>query len=114
MSAPDGDPMGDLVLRDFPGPGCPVLFPLELAVVFGLFCTGAVKYVAVPLVFGRGRLPSVVVWSWSMGLARLGAQGAVGVLSGLVAGGVLVVVVLVVCGGDICPETEGNRIGEAI
>ena len=41
MSAPDGDPMGDLVLRDFPGPGCPVLFPLELAVVFGLFCTGA-------------------------------------------------------------------------
>ena len=52
--------MGDLVLRDFPGPGCPVLFPLELAVIFGLFCTGAVLYLAVPLVFGRGRLPSVL------------------------------------------------------
>ena len=102
VSALNGAPMGDLVLRDFPGPGCPVLYPLELAVVFGLFCTGAVKYVAVPLVFGRGRLPSVVVWSWSMGLARLGAQGAVGVLSGLVAGGVLAVVVLVVCGGVLC------------
>ena len=71
------------MLRDFPRPGCPVLFPLELAIVFGLFWTG--KYVTVPLVFGRGRLSSVVVWSWSMGLARLGAQGAVGVLSGLVA-----------------------------
>ena len=94
--------MGDLVLRDFPGPGCPVLCPLELAVVFGLFCTGAVKYVTVPMVFERGRLPGVVVWSWSMGLARLGAQGAVGVLSGLVAGGVLVVVVLVVWGCVLC------------
>ena len=57
---------------------------------------------APPLVFGRGGLPSVVVWSWSMGLARLGAQGAVGVLSGLVAGGVLVVVVLVMWGGVLC------------
>ena len=66
--------MGDLVLRDFPGPGCPVLFPFELAIFFGLFCTGVVKYVTVPLVFGRGGLPSVVVWSWSIGLARLGAQ----------------------------------------
>ncbi len=67
--------------RGFPGPGCPVLFPLELAIVFGLFCSGAVKYVAVPLVFGRDRLPSVVVWSWSMGWARLVVQGAIGVLS---------------------------------
>ena len=91
--------MGDLVLWDFPGPGCPVLFPLELAIVFGLSCTGAEKYVTVPLVFGRGRLPSVVVWSCSMSLARLDAQGAVGVLSGLVVGGFLVVVVPVVCGG---------------
>ena len=99
VSALNGAPMGDLVLRDFPGPGCPVLFPLELAIVFGLFCTGAVKYVTVPLVFGRGGLPSVVVWSWSMGWARLDAQGVVGVLSGLVVGGVLAVVVLVVCGG---------------
>ena len=81
-----------LCFGDFPGPGCPVLFPLELAIVFGLSCTGAVKYVAVPLVFGRGRLPSVVVWSWSMGWARLDAEGAVGVLSGLVVGGVLAVV----------------------
>ena len=55
----------------------------------------------VPLVFGRGRLPSVVVWSWSMGWARFDAQGAVGVLSGLVVG-VLVVVVLVVCRGVLC------------
>ena len=45
----NGAPMGDLVLRDFPGPGCPVLFPLESAIVFGLFFTGAVKYVTVPL-----------------------------------------------------------------
>ena len=66
VSAVNGDPMGDLVLRDFPGPGCPVLFPFELTIVFGLFCTGAVKYVTVPL-FGRSRLPSAVVWSWSMG-----------------------------------------------
>ena len=88
------------MFRYFLGPGCPVLFPLELAVVFGLFCTGAVKYV--PLVFGRGRLPSVVVWSWSMGWARFDAQGAVGVLSGLVVGGVLAVVVLVVWGGVLC------------
>ena len=57
VSALNGDPMGDLVLWDFPGPGCPVLFPLGLAIVFGLFCTGVVKYVTVPLVFGRGRLP---------------------------------------------------------
>ena len=41
--------------------GCTVLCPLELATVFGLSCTGAVKYVALPLVFGRGMLPSVVV-----------------------------------------------------
>ena len=74
------------MLRDFPGPGCPVLFPLELA---------------------------VVVWSWSMGLARLGAQGAVGVLSGLVAGGVLVVVVLVVCGEvySVCICLSGEDRG---
>jgi hypothetical protein len=44
--------MGALVLRDYPGPGCPVSCPLELAIVFGLSCTGAVKYVSVPLVFG--------------------------------------------------------------
>ena len=56
----------------------------------------------VPLVFGRGMLPSVVVWSCSMGWARLGAQGDLGVLSGLVVGGVLVVLVLVVCGGVLC------------
>ena len=56
----------------------------------------------VPLVFGRGRLPSVVVWSWSMGWAGSGAQEAVGVLSGLVVVGVLVVVVLVVCRGVLC------------
>ncbi len=76
VSALNGDPMGDLVLL--------VVFLLELAIVFGLFCTGVAKYLPVPLVFGRGRLPSVVVWSWSMGWARLDAQGAVGVLSGLV------------------------------
>ena len=35
----------------------------------------------VPLVFERGRPPSVVVWSCSMGWARLGAQGDLGVLS---------------------------------
>ena len=81
ISALKGDPTGDLVLRGFPGPGCPVLCPLELATVFCLPCTGAVKYVAVPLVFGRGMIPSVVVSSWSMGWARLDAQGAVGVLS---------------------------------
>ena len=90
------------MLRDFPGPGCPVLFPLDLAIVFGLSCTGAVKYVTVSLVLRRGRFPSVVVWSWSMGWARLDAQGAVSVLSGLVVGGVLVVVVLVVWGGVLC------------
>ena len=61
------------MLRDFLGPGCPVLFPLELPIVFDLFCTGAVKCVTVPLVFGRSRLPNVVVWSWSMGWARLDA-----------------------------------------
>ncbi len=59
--------MGDFVLRDFPGPGCLVVFPSELAIIFGLFCTGVVYYLTVPLVFGRGRLPSVFVWSWSMG-----------------------------------------------
>ena len=80
---------------------CVISLGIE-AVVFGLFCAVAVKYVAVPLVFGRGRLPSVVVWSWSMGWARFDAQGAVGVLSGLVVGGVLVVVVLVVWGSVLC------------
>ena len=44
----------------------------------------------------------MVVWSWSMGWTRLGAPGAVGVLSGLVVGGVLAVVVLVVWGGVLC------------
>ena len=48
------------MFRYFLGPGCFVLFPLELAIVFGLFCTGAVLHVTVPLVFGRGRLPSVL------------------------------------------------------
>ena len=90
-----------------------MLFPLELAIVFGVCCTGAVKYVAVPLVFGRGRLPSVVVWSWSMSWARLDAQGAVGVLSGLVVGGVLAVVVLVVWGGvySVCICLSGEDRG---
>ena len=86
------------MLRGFPGPGCPLLCSLESIFV----CVWVVKYLTVPLVFGRGRLPSVVVWSWSMGWARLDAQGAVGVLSGLVVGGVLVVLVLVVCGGVLC------------
>ena len=56
----------------------------------------------VPLVVGRGRLPSVVVWLYSMGWARLGAQGDLGVLSGLVVGGVWGVLVLVVWGGVLC------------
>ena len=101
------------MLRDFPGTGCPVLFPLESAIVFGLFCTGAVQYVTVPLVVGRGRLPSVVVWSDSMGWARLGAQWDLGVLSGLVVGGVLVVWWFSLCEGvySVCIYLGGeNRV----
>ncbi len=49
----NGDPLGDLVLREFPGLGCPVLCPFELTIVFGLYCTGAVKYVAVPWCWER-------------------------------------------------------------
>ena len=37
------DLIGDLVLRDFPGPGCPVLCPLGLAIVFGWSCAEAVN-----------------------------------------------------------------------
>ena len=48
------------------------------------------------LIFLGSRFP--VVWSWSMGWARLGAQGDLGVLSESGVWGVLVVVVHVVCG----------------